>query len=155
MQEEESKDGSISTRERSSMRAGRRIVLSIYWGAILYMAVVGFASVIPGVFWPPIPSSTVSPTPSAADDAIDCPDAISNLEREMLEGAGHHVARGGQDALPPYDRWEARLLALSARCPDHPSLNTLARLRYQLESSLERFAREEGELVQRLRAHVP
>lgn len=113
-------------------------------GGILYLIGVGFYSVIPQVFFPP---------QAELPAGVTCANGVHALRSELLASAGARVEMGG-DADPASLRrwlrdWDARYHALEARCSarELERWSLLGRLRRRLQGTLERYGREEGELV--------
>lgn len=114
---------------------------------LVYIVGVGFASVIPQVFWP---------RAAEVDPAITCAEGLRGLRGELLTRAGEHVAQGGAEdrhALAPYLReWDLRHRGLEARCdgPGRDAWVRLAQMRERLSATLERFDSEEGALARQV-----
>lgn len=124
-------------------RRGRRAALALYWAFLVYIAVVGFASVIPQTFWP-------TPNPTASAPEGSCSDGIQTLTRALRAQASETV-RGTAPPLNDFLRqWDDRYLLLAERCDDEPRYRRLGALRYRLETSLRAFEREEGRLLAEL-----
>ncbi|MEM1418947.1 MAG: hypothetical protein AAGH15_28900, partial [Myxococcota bacterium] len=131
---------------RRAGRTGRRVALVIYWALMIYIAAVGFISVVPQVFFPEFDPEMAPAGP--------CPEAYATLREELVEAAADHVGRENPDALAPLlDRWDDRYAALRDRCDD-PGEREL-QLRHRLETTLRRYDRDEGTLLDALRASAP
>jgi hypothetical protein len=122
---------------------GRRVTIAIYSVALAYLVVVGFASVIPQVFWP------------AADDSfdLDCADGLQLLEHEIDELQLTYLSSGQTDPTGLRDtltRWDLRLNALAKRC-DKDKVELLNRYRHRVELNLQRYMREDAPLAERVR----
>lgn len=134
------------TRRRAAIlragRLGRRIALGVYWVGLIYMLVVGFATVLPRVFFP------TSPVP---DPGGACLDELSTLQTSMLaEGEQSIIGRAeATDIQSFFDNWDATFVALYDRCGDAPAYVEVERLRYRYEATLRRFAREDRVLIDR------
>jgi hypothetical protein len=129
--------------EQQRGRLGRRLAIAIYSVALAYLVVVGFASVIPQVFWP------------AADDSfdLDCADGLQLLEHEIEELRLTYLSSDGADPSPLRETlaaWDLRLNALAKRC-DEEQVELLRRYRYRAELNLQRYMREDAPLAERVR----
>ena len=139
-------EASRPTRGRSR-RLGRRLALAGVVAPLAYLIVVGLASVVPQVFWPPR---------GDVDPSISCADGLRSLRGELLSRAGERVAAGGGtdgEALRRWlRRWDLSHRALEARCtgPERRAWRLLGQLRQRLQGTLERFDAEEGELARAL-----
>ena len=103
---------------------------------------MGFASVIPQVFWP------------EADESFDleCADGLQLLRHEVDELKMTYVSTNETDptALRNALRsWDLRLNALAKRC-DEDQVQALQKYRYRVELSLERYMREDAPLANRV-----
>lgn len=121
---------------------GRRLAIAIYSIALAYLVIVGFASVIPQVFWP------------ASDDSfdLDCTSGLALLRDEIDELRLAFLAANVTDPTVLRETlasWDLRLHALAERC-DEDRVHLLNRYRYRTELSLERFMREDAPLANRL-----
>ena len=75
---------------------------------MIYIAAVGFISVVPQVFFPEFDPEMAPAGP--------CPEAYATLREELVEAAADHVGRENPDALAPLlDRWDDRYAALRDR----------------------------------------
>ncbi len=121
-------------------RRGRRAALALYWAFLAYIAVVGFASVIPQTFWP-------TPTPNASAPDGSCSDGIETLARALRT----HASLTVEGTAPPLNdflrQWDDRYLLLAERCDNEPRYRRLGALRYRLETTLRTFEREDGRLL--------
>lgn len=136
------------TRRRAAIlragRLGRRIALGVYWVGLLYMLVVGFATVLPRVFFP---------TSTVPDPGGSCVDELSALQTSMLAEDEHSIGRAEvADIQSFFDNWDATFVALYDRCGDAPAYVEVERLRYRYEATLRRFAREDRVLIDRAEA---
>jgi hypothetical protein len=121
---------------------GRRLAIGIYAIVFSYLVIVGFASVIPQVFWP------------EADESFDleCADGLQLLRHEVDQLKITYVSTnetnpvGLQNAL---ESWDLRLNALARRC-DEDQVYALRQYRYRAELSLERYMREEAPIANRV-----
>ncbi len=118
------------------------MALAIYWALMIYIAAVGFYSVVPQVFFP-------EADPALAPEG-PCPTAFATLRDELVEAAERHVGRRPQELGPLLERWDARYAALRQRCDD-PGEREL-QLRHRLETTLRHYDRNEGSLLDALRA---
>lgn len=125
-------------------RLGRRVATAVYLVGLVYIIAVGFATVIPQVFWP-------SPATAAAAPEGDCSTALGTLEDALLEETGRRGGRRLAEPLEPFFRsWDDRYFALGARCSEARGYEDLAKLRYRLETTMRRFHREDGALIQKV-----
>jgi len=144
--------------EEEAGRWGRRIAAAIYWVGIAYIVVVGFRSIIPAVFWPGSgdPSPPTSTAPASAEW---CRYELEQLKTTLVDRAVAHIraedsrTRAEADRRTFFSAWDRRWGIAGARC-DSPALGTLERLRYQIETTLYRFDRQEGALLERLHAQL-
>ncbi len=118
---------------------GRWLAISIYAVLFAYLAVVGFASVIPQVFWPEV------------DDSFDleCADGLQLLRHEVDELKMSYVATNETDPTAlrhALESWDLRLNALAKRC-DEDRVHTLNQYRHRVELGLERYMREDAPLA--------
>ncbi len=124
----------------------------IYWTFMVYIAIVGFGSIIPQVFWPET---------ADADDTIACDAHVAELEHELLHFASTQTMRPTlqngplvewsddpvRDEIGIWFRdWDTRFLPEYARCGENAK--QLFQLRHRLETSIRRYAREEGPRIQ-------
>ncbi|MEM6955020.1 MAG: hypothetical protein AAF411_30640 [Myxococcota bacterium] len=129
-------------------RIGRKVALSVYWAGLVYMFIVGFATVIPQAFFPDVPES-----PRTAE--LSCDEALSNLRSSLVAA--------GRERMPPpppqvtvepfglfLQSWDAQLIGIRERCGDAPGYDDLERFRYRYETTVRRFARTDGVLIQRV-----
>jgi hypothetical protein len=132
------------SRARAQAGLGRRIATTVVVCGLAYLIIVGVASVVPQVFWPP---------KAAIDPAITCADGLRDLRAELLAFAGEHVTRGGSEDhetvrnfLGP---WDLRHRGLEARCEgdERDAWVLLGRMRERLQGTLGRFDAEEGALA--------
>lgn len=135
-------------RERS---LGRRIATGIFWVLTLYMAAVGFYSIIPQVFAPQ--------AAAWADEAVPdgCGEGLGDLKSELLARASARVAAGGIDddgrSLERWLRsWDERYLALGSRCEGEAESahEALGQLRDRTGTALQRFDDEQAALAHRI-----
>ena len=120
-------------------RLGRRLVIGIYVIALSYLVIVGFASVIPQVFWP------------EADDAFDadCADGLQILHDELNQVRLEYPSSNVDDAAAlgeKLESWDLRLNALRNRC-DQDNVHLLDRYRHRVELDLQRYMREDAPLA--------
>ncbi|MCB9596184.1 MAG: hypothetical protein H6719_25910 [Sandaracinaceae bacterium] len=116
-------------------------------GGILYLIGVGFYSVIPQLF-----------SPETADLPADltCSEGVDELRDELMTHASTRITTGGEadpaDLRSWLRGWDGRYHALEPRCSagDLDRWTLLGRLRYRIQGTLERFDREDGELVRAL-----
>ena len=121
---------------------GRRLAIAIYAIFLSYLVIVGFASVIPQVFWPP------------SDDTfdLDCADGLELLRHEVDELRLAYLTTNETDPTALRDTlasWDLRLNALAKRC-DPDQVELLNRYRYRVELNLERYMREDAPLAERV-----
>ncbi|MGE0787007.1 MAG: hypothetical protein AB7S26_15140 [Sandaracinaceae bacterium] len=129
-------------------RQGRRYraIVGVLIGAVIvYLLGVGLASVVPELFWPR--AAALSPD-------VQCEPALRELRTSLLEYAADRTraAAGTEESMEPFfDGWDDRFMGLESRCEDeHDAWDLLGRLRQRTQGSLERQAREEGELARAL-----
>ena len=123
-------------------RLGRRLAIGIYSIALAYLVVVGFASVIPQVFWPD------------SDDSfdLDCGDGLELLRHEVDELRLQYVSKNETDPTAlreALESWDLRLNALAKRC-DEDQVNLLNRYRHRVELNLQRYMREDAPLARKV-----
>ena len=121
---------------------GRPLAIGIYSIALTYLVIVGFASVIPQVFWP------------KSDDSFDleCADGLQVLRHEVDEVRLAYLATNETDATElrrALESWDLRLNALAKRC-DEDQVHLLNEYRYRVELGLERYMREDAPLANRV-----
>jgi hypothetical protein len=121
---------------------GRPVAIAIYSVALGYMVIVGFASVIPQVFWP------------ESDETFDleCADGLELLRHEVDEIRLAYLATNNTDLVPLRDAlesWDLRLNALAKRC-DEDEVRLLERYRHRVELNLQRYVREDAPLAERV-----
>ncbi|MCZ6806688.1 MAG: hypothetical protein O7F08_07030 [Deltaproteobacteria bacterium] len=123
-------------------RLGRRLVIGIYVIALSYLVIVGFASVIPQVFWP------------ESDDSfdVDCADGLRILYDELdavrLEYLSSNVSNPAA-LREKLESWDLRLNALRNRC-DEDKVHLLNKYRHRVELNLQRYMREDAPLANRV-----
>lgn len=121
---------------------GRRLAIGLYAVALLYLVVVGFASVIPQVFGPESDDSFV----------LECPDGLELLRHEVDELRLAYLASNDTDATALRETlgaWDKRLNALAKRC-DADDVELLNRYRHRVELNLQRYMREDAPLAERV-----
>lgn len=121
---------------------GRQLAIGLYSVALVYLVVVGFASVIPQVFWP------------ESDESFDleCRDGLELLRHEVDELELAYIGANETDPTPlrnALEAWDLRLNALAKRC-DEEQVRLLARYRHRVELNLQRFMREDAPLANRV-----
>ena len=121
---------------------GRRLAIGIYSIALVYLVIVGFASVIPQVFWP------------QSDDSFDleCADGLQLLRHEVDELELAYVATNETDPTGlrnALESWDLRLNALAKRC-DEGQVHLLNQYRHRVELGLEGYMREDAPLANRV-----
>jgi hypothetical protein len=118
---------------------GRRLAIGIYSVALVYLVVVGFASVIPQVFWPESDDSFV----------LDCADGLELLRHEVDQLRLTYMSTNETDPTAMRDTlrsWDLRLNALAKRC-DEDQVHLLNRYRHRVELNLQRYMREDAPLA--------
>jgi hypothetical protein len=125
---------------------GRRLAIAIYSIALVYLVVVGFASVIPQVFWP------------QSDESfdLDCPDGLELLRHEVDELRLAYLSTNETDPTAmtiALQSWDLRLNALAKRC-DEDQVHLLNRYRHRVELNLQRYMREDAPLAERVSENV-
>lgn len=121
---------------------GRRLAIAIYSIALGYLVIVGFASVIPQVFWP------------KSDDSFDleCGDGLQTLHHEVDAIRLEYLATNQTDATQlssVLETWDLRFNALAKRC-DEDQVHLLSQYRHRVELSLQRYMREDAPLANRV-----
>ena len=121
---------------------GRRLAIAIYSIALGYLVIVGFASVIPQVFWP------------ASDGSfdLDCADGLELLRHEVDELRLAYLSTNETNPAAmekALSSWDLRLNALALRC-DEDKVHLLNRYRHRVELSLQRYMREDAPLAERV-----
>lgn len=121
---------------------GRRLAIGIYSVALVYLVIVGFASVIPQVFWP------------ASDDSFDleCADGLQLLRHEVDELRLAYLATNATDETElqkALKSWDLRLNALAKRC-EKDQVHLLNQYRHRVELGLQRYMREDAPLANRV-----
>lgn len=121
---------------------GRRLAIGIYSIALIYLVIIGFASVIPQVFWP------------ASDESFDleCADGLQLLRHEVDELRLAYLATNETDPtqlLRTLESWDLRLNALAKRC-DEDQVHVLNQYRHRVELGLQRYMREDAPLANRV-----
>lgn len=121
---------------------GRRLAIGIYSIALAYLVIVGFASVIPQVFWP------------ASDDSfdLDCADGLQLLRHEVDELRLAYLATNATDETElrkALESWDLRLNALAKRC-EKDQVHLLNKYRHRVELGLQRYMREDAPLANRV-----
>jgi hypothetical protein len=106
------------------------------------LVIVGFASVIPQVFWP------------ESDDSFDleCTDGLQVLRHEVDELRLAYTSTNRTDPTElrsALKSWDLRLNALAKRC-DEDQVRLLNQYRYRVELDLERYMREDAPLANRV-----
>lgn len=144
------------TADDDAARRGRRAATTLYWLAIGFIVVVGFRSIVPAVFWPGGYDASVD---QAAMGAVACKQEIERLRSELVVHTTTHIAlvdRLGDESASAaresgdfFGAWDRDWAALSRGC-DQEAIGTLERLRYQLQTTLQRYDRQEGRLLERM-----
>ncbi len=128
-------------------RIGRRIALAVYWVFLIYIAIVGFYSVVPQVFWPPRP---LDETAQAVVES-GCEEGSNTLRTNLREVLQRHVG-GEPNQFDAFERWDSIHLELTKRCAERAhDLHQLETLRYQVATTMRRFDREDGRAFAELR----
>ncbi|MDH3844424.1 MAG: hypothetical protein OES69_10835 [Myxococcales bacterium] len=114
-------------------------MIGIYAIAFSYLVVVGFASVIPQVFWP------------ETDDSFDanCADGLRILHEEVDQVRLDYLSSNVVDAAALREKleaWDLRLNALRNRC-DEDKVHLLNKYRHRVELNLQRYMREDAPLA--------
>ena len=123
---------------------GRSLAIGIYSIALSYLVIVGFASVIPQVFWPD------------SDDSFDleCADGLNLLRHEVDEVRLAYLETNETDPTQlrrTLKSWDLRLNTLAKRC-DEDQVHLLNEYRHHVELGLERYMREDAPLANRVSA---
>lgn len=121
---------------------GRRLAIGIYSVALVYLVVVGFASVIPQVFWPESDESF----------ELECSDGLQLLRHEVDELRLAYLSTNATDETElrnALESWDLRLNALAKRC-DEDQIHLLNRYRHRVELGLQRYMREDAPLANRV-----
>jgi hypothetical protein len=121
---------------------GRRLAIGIYSIALAYLVIVGFASVIPQVFWP------------ASDDSFDleCADGLQLLRHEVDKVRLAYLETNETDPTAlqsTLESWDLRLNALAKRC-EADQVHLLNQYRHRVELGLQRYMREDAPLANRV-----
>ena len=103
---------------------------------------MGFASVIPQVFWP------------ESDDSFDleCSDGLQLLRHEVDELRLAYLASNETDPAElrsALKSWDLRLNALAKRC-EEDQVHLLNQYRHRVELGLQRYMREDAPLANRV-----
>jgi hypothetical protein len=125
---------------------GRQLAIAIYSIALAYLVIVGFASVIPQVFWPE----------SDRSFDLDCPDGLELLHHEVDALRLAYLSTNETDPAAmtkALQSWDLRLNALAKRC-DEDQVHLLNRYRHRVELNLQRYMREDAPLAERVSATV-
>ena len=118
---------------------GRRLAIGIYSIALAYLVIVGFASVIPQVFWPDSDESF----------DIECGDGLQLLRHEVDEVRLAYLETNQTDPTElrsALASWDLRLNALAKRC-EEDQVHLLNKYRYRVELGLQRYMREDAPLA--------
>jgi hypothetical protein len=118
---------------------GRRLAIGIYSIALAYLVIVGFASVIPQVFWPD------------SDESFDleCSDGLQLLRHEVDEVRLAYLETNETDPTElrsALASWDLRLNALAKRC-EEDQVHLLNEYRHRAELGLQRYMREDAPLA--------
>lgn len=117
-------------------------MIGIYAIALSYLVIVGFASVIPQVFWP------------EADQTFDA-DCASGLRMLYEELDTVRLGYLSSNVVAPaalrekLEPWDLRLNALRNRC-DEDKVHLLNQYRHSVELNLQRYMREDAPLANRV-----
>ena len=140
----------------------RRIAIALYLAVLAYAVVVGFTSVIPQVFSPSASNLPAVPAPPAGTpgvaaltelgDSRDCDAGLATLHASLWEASGASVADGVRPGAAYFRAWDDAARDLLRHCEGQPATGALLRLRYRLETTWDRFDRDEGALRRRLDA---
>ena len=120
---------------------GRWLAIGFYVTALAYLIIVGFASVIPQVFWPTRDNAYV----------LDCNDGLELLRHEIDELRLRYLRTNETDPTMLREAlrsWDLRLNALAERCSVE-RVRLLERYRHRVELKLERYMREDAPLAER------
>jgi hypothetical protein len=106
------------------------------------LVIVGFASVIPQVFWPD------------SDDSFDleCADGLHLLRHEVDEVRLAYLATNETDPTAlrsALKSWDLRLNALAKRC-EEDQVHVLNQYRHRVELGLQGYMREDAPLANRV-----
>ncbi len=105
----------------------------------MYLVVVGFASVIPQVFWPKNDGDTTTPCDEGLRSAHQ---KIEELRAAYLSGRKSDL-KELQEGLKP---WDEKMASLRKRC-DIETVQLLERYRHRVELHLRRYLHEERGLA--------
>ena len=123
-------------------RLARRLVIVIYAVALGYLIVVGFAAVIPDVFWP----ETDDQYSASCDVGFrQLHGEVEGLRQAYFSGKGSDL----QQLRSALKAWDAKLASLQTRC-DKDSLRSLERYRHRVELTISNYLRDERPNAQRL-----
>jgi hypothetical protein len=121
---------------------GRRLAVGIYSIALAYLVIVGFASVIPQVFWPE----------GDASFDLECADGLQLLRHEVDELRLAYLSTHATDQSAlrtSLEAWDLRLNELAKRC-DEDLVHLLNQYRHRVELGLQRYIREDAPLANRV-----
>ena len=107
--------------------------------ALVYLVVVGFASVIPQVFWPKNDGDTTTPCDQGLRSAHE---QIEQIRFAYLSGQKTNPQELKEGLLP----WDEKMASLRKRC-DIETVQLLERHRHRVELNLRRYLREDRGLV--------
>ncbi len=121
---------------------GRQLAIGIYSVALGYLVIVGFASVIPQVFWP------------ETDDSFDleCADGLQLLRHEVDQVRLAYLETNETDPIDlrsALESWDLRLNTLAKRC-EEDQVHLLNQYRHRVELGLQRYMREDAPLANRV-----
>ena len=121
---------------------GRQLAIGIYSIALAYLVIMGFASVIPQVFWP------------ESDESFDleCADGMQLLRHEVDEVRLAYLETNETDPTAlgnALESWDLRLNALAKRC-EEDQVHLLNQYRHRVELGLQRYMREDAPLANRV-----
>ena len=116
--------------------------MGIYSIALVYLVIVGFASVIPQVFWPKTDASF----------ELECVDGLRLLQHEVDELRLAYLATNATDETAlekSLESWDLRLNELATRC-NEDQVHLLNQYRHRVELRLQRYMREDAPLANRV-----
>jgi hypothetical protein len=124
-------------------RLFRRGAIAIVFVCLAYLVAVGFATVPPQVL---APERSTEPVEDCSSEIRTLRSRLLTRSTEVFAGA----ARGGGDF---WREWDLRFAALEGECTSDGHANALValgRLRYRIESDLDRFEQNDLPLVREI-----
>ncbi len=117
----------------------------VFWLLCAWLITVGLSSIIPQIFWP---------AGDVRAEAGSCAPNLRQLRRELAEHMSDAFARAPGYAAERawFERWDGELARARPACQpsEREAFSELNRLRYGMQTLLERFEREQAPRMQRL-----